>query len=295
MKGPPSLRDGPLALEGLFSSRTQARRVSKALSGLEPNAVSYGCMFDALVNNGNLDMALNLLAEMKRSERSIRPNTVIYSTLIKGCAQNKQVLQSQHPNGTCLAFPPQAQVLHQLLGQKGCLCAALQLEQALQLFQEMKAQGVEVNTVTYNSLVDACARVGAMDKAATLLTDMLEEGWFQPSCLSLAFSYKSSASTAEATGRAPVLAGIKPDLITFSTVIKGYCVHGQMDKGLCLLKAMKERNINPDGVLYNSLLDGCVKAGVRSVTSSLRRSHVSRHLPRQRVLCLLLRSALLCA
>lgn len=36
-----------------------------------------------------------------------------------------------------------------------------------------------------------------------------------------------------------------------------------MDKGLLLLKAMKQKNINPDGVLYNSLLDGCVRSGVR--------------------------------
>lgn len=67
-------------------------------------------------------------------------------------------------------------------------------------------------------------------------------------------------------------AGIKPDLITFSTLIKGYCAHGQMDKGLLLLKAMKQKNINPDGVLYNSLLDGCVRAGVSAAADACRSS-----------------------
>ncbi|CDI74027.1 PPR repeat-containing protein, putative [Eimeria praecox] len=151
--------------------------------GLKPNAVSYGCIFDALVSNGAMDLALKLLADMKASNQPVRPNTVMYSTLIKGY-------------------------------------------QALSLFEEMAAQGVEINTVTYNSLLDVCARVGAMDRAASLLDDMLQKG-------------------------------VQPDLITFSTIIKGYCAHGQMDKGLLLLKAMKQKNINPDGVLYNSLLDGC--------------------------------------
>ncbi|CDJ37708.1 PPR repeat-containing protein, putative [Eimeria tenella] len=103
----------------------------------------------------------------------------------------------------------------------------------------MAAQGVEINTVTYNSLLDVCARVGAMDRAASLLDDMLQKG-------------------------------VQPDLITFSTIIKGYCAHGQMDKGLLLLKAMKQKNINPDGVLYNSLLDGCVRSGYRAAYNVLQ-------------------------
>ncbi|XP_026193169.1 uncharacterized protein LOC34622298 [Cyclospora cayetanensis] len=111
----------------------------------------------------------------------------------------------------------------------------------------MATFGVEVNTVTYNSLLDVCARVGAMDRAAALLDDMLKKG-------------------------------VQPDLITFSTIIKGYCAHGQMDKGLLLLKAMKQKSISPDGVLYNSLLDGCVRAGYRAaydVLQNMRREGVT--------------------
>lgn len=118
----------------------------------------------------------------------------------------------------------------------------------------MKSQHISINTVTYNTLVDACARVGAMDKAAWLLDDMLSSG-------------------------------IEPDLITFSTIAKGYmlhniyqglsifmlsryCVQGDVQRALQLLKAMTDRGIKADGILYNSLLDGCVRASVR--ISSMR-------------------------
>lgn len=60
----------------------------------------------------------------------------------------------------------------------------------MRIHEEMKALGISINTVTYNTLVDACARVGAMDKAAKLLEDML-------------------------------VSGVEPDLITFSTIAKG--------------------------------------------------------------------------
>ncbi|KAL8428898.1 hypothetical protein ACSSS7_006906 [Eimeria intestinalis] len=199
---------------------------SASPSGLKPNAVSYGCILDALVSNGALDLALKLLAEMKASDQAIRPNTVMYSTLIKGCAQSKQA--SSTGNRTS-AFT--------LRNDTWPHFRSSDLDQALALFEEMSAQGIEVNTVTYNSLLDVCARVGAMDRAAMLLDDMLKNG-------------------------------VKPDLITFSTIIKGYCAHGQMDKGLFLLKAMKQKNISPDGVLYNSLLDGCVRAGAQQIKPS---------------------------
>lgn len=59
-------------------------------SGLQPNAVAYGCMYDALVSNGRVVEALELFEEMKR-EGAIQPNTIMYSTIIKGFAQGKQV------------------------------------------------------------------------------------------------------------------------------------------------------------------------------------------------------------
>lgn len=68
----------------------------RGASGLKPNAVSYGCIFDALVSNGAMDLALKLLADMKASNQPVRPNTVMYSTLIKGCAQTKQASTPAH-------------------------------------------------------------------------------------------------------------------------------------------------------------------------------------------------------
>ena len=53
---------------------------------------------------------------------------------------------------------------------------------------------------------------------------------------------------------------VLPDLITFSTLIKGYCRVKDIEKALELHNQMLERGIKADEVLYNSLLDGCLKA-----------------------------------
>jgi pentatricopeptide repeat protein len=53
---------------------------------------------------------------------------------------------------------------------------------------------------------------------------------------------------------------IKPDLITYSTMIKGYCREKNLEQALVTLDEMEKRGIKADEVLYNSLLDGCCKS-----------------------------------
>ena len=52
-----------------------------------------------------------------------------------------------------------------------------------------------------------------------------------------------------------------PDLVTYSTSVKGYCSSGELDKGLMILsQMMSEALFAPDEMMYNSLLDGCARS-----------------------------------
>merc|ERR1719310_113742 len=47
---------------------------------------------------------------------------------------------------------------------------------------------------------------------------------------------------------------------TYSTLVKGYCMDGDIDKGFAVLNDMtSKKKHEPDEILYNSLLDGCAK------------------------------------
>lgn len=52
----------------------------------------------------------------------------------------------------------------------------------------------------------------------------------------------------------------KPDLITYSTLIKGFCKDKNIDDAFKILNEMKFNKIEADEVLFNSLLDGCFKS-----------------------------------
>merc|ERR1719464_266263 len=78
-------------------------------------------------------------------------------------------------------------------------------------------------------MLDACAKCGAMNRASVLHEDMKE------TC-------------------------IEPDIITYPTIIKGYCIEGDVDRSFHVLEEMKsDEKFVPDEIMYNSILDGCAK------------------------------------
>merc|ERR1719261_319336 len=78
-------------------------------------------------------------------------------------------------------------------------------------------------------MLDANARTGKMDRADELFREMQASG-------------------------------VSPDVITYSTLVKGYCQAGDIDKGYQVLNEMVKNGVHePDEILYNSLLDGCAK------------------------------------
>merc|ERR1719450_2050973 len=54
--------------------------------------------------------------------------------------------------------------------------------------------------------------------------------------------------------------GNKPNVITYSTMLKGYCQNGNIQAAFKILEQMKsDDQLKPDEITYNSLLDGCAQ------------------------------------
>ncbi|PFH31151.1 pentatricopeptide repeat domain-containing protein [Besnoitia besnoiti] len=191
------------------------------LAGLQPNAVAYGCMYDALVSNGRVVEALELFEEMKR-EGQIQPNTIMYSTIIKGFAQAKQ------------------------------------LDRALKMYAEMQENGVAINTVTFNSIVDACARVGAMDKAAMLLEDMLSQG-IKPDLITFSTIIKGYCVHGEMNKALHLLTAmrerqIKPDGVLYNSLLDGCVKTGRVSLCEYLWEEMQREDIAPSNFTLTILI-----------------------------------------
>merc|ERR1719221_1027350 len=97
--------------------------------------------------------------------------------------------------------------------------------------QEMVRERMEFSITTYNTLIDACARNCEMVRVPKFLDDMAK-------------------------------LKIEPNVITYSTILKGYCQENRLDQAFDLLEDMKKtRQFTPDEIAYNTLLDGCARHG----------------------------------
>lgn len=169
-------------------------------SHVVPTCVTLGCMVEALVSNGDPDSGYDLIHEIQAEEKEKGGksvvNAVIYGTVLKGFAHQKK------------------------------------FSRVWSVYQEMLAIETDFTIVTFNTVIDACARCEELHRIPTLLTDMDR-------------------------------LGIPPNIITYGAILKGYCQEGKLDKAYELLQSMRETtDFTPDEIMYNSLLDGCARQGL---------------------------------
>jgi len=155
--------------------------------------VTYGCMINACVKCSQTSKALEIFRDMQKRHKQC--NTILYTTLIKGYGNEKDV------------------------------------DTAMLLFREMKETGVPYNTIAYNSIIDVCIKCGEITKGEDFFREIICDG-----------------------------SPVQPDLITYSTLLKGYCQAGDLDKALQVAATIKASGMQCDELVYNTLMDGCVKA-----------------------------------
>lgn len=98
---------------------------------------------------------------------------------------------------------------------------------SLSLVREMRAVGIEIDSVIYNTALATCVSANQADQARSLLDEMDSVG------------------------------GVS-DVITYNTLAKGYAKSGRMDQCFELYELMRKRGIPPSQVTYGILLDGCI-------------------------------------
>ncbi|KAJ1380671.1 Tetratricopeptide-like helical domain superfamily [Sesbania bispinosa] len=54
---------------------------------------------------------------------------------------------------------------------------------------------------------------------------------------------------------------VKPDLVSYNTVIKAFCEMGSFDSAVSMLVEMEEKGVSPDLITFNTLLDGLYAKG----------------------------------
>lgn len=193
-----------------------------------PSHVTLGILVKAYGQGGDVSRVLKVWNEM--AEQRQHANAVTYGCMIDACVKCGHLQKAVEIFQDMKAHKRHRNTILYTMLIKGHGLDK-NLGAALALFHEMRDEGVPCNTITYNSIIDVCIKCSVMDTAEELFREM----------------------TAPASH-------VQPDLITYSTLLKGYCHIGDLDKALQVAETIKACGLKCDELVYNTLVDGCVKA-----------------------------------
>jgi len=179
-------------IEGAWNAWREMRR-----QHILPISVTVGCMVEALVTNGDIEAGYELVQELCQDEATAPlVNAVIYGSIVKGFSHKRSFVR------------------------------------VWQVYDEMIAKNLKFSIVTFNTLIDACARSGELNRLPMLLKDIDAQD-------------------------------LKLGIVTYSAILKGYCQANRLDEAFELVESMKKTtDLVPDEIMFNSLLDGCARQGL---------------------------------
>merc|ERR1719387_953482 len=192
--------------------------------GIQATSVTMGCMVAALVTNGRVEDAWDLIQLVHENE-DMRPtlNTVIHSTVLKGFSQLRQV------------------------------------DRVFMVYAQMSNFDIPCNVISYNTMIDACARCGAMDRVPKLLEDMqrsnLQADLVTYSTLVKGYSLDGKMSHAfKILEEMKATKHLKPDEIMCNSLLEGCAREHRVDLALSLLEQMKEFGVSPSNCTLSILV-----------------------------------------
>ena len=201
--------------------------------GVYPSKITYAIMIKGYGQFYDLDRAFKIFEEMKNN--SITPNEIIYGCLLHACVRCADIkkltlvyneIKANHIDMNIVIYT----TLIRAYTKAKDFATALDVYHTL-----LKDDKVKVNIIAHNAMLDCCVESNKLSKMNEIYVQIKE-------------SFYADENQPQ------------PDLITYSTVIKGYAKEGDMKKVFDIYQFLKNGNdFKLDEVIYNSILDGCVK------------------------------------
>ncbi|KAK7410880.1 hypothetical protein VNO78_02076 [Psophocarpus tetragonolobus] len=150
-------------------------------------------------------------------------------------------------------------------------------QQALQIFNEMQQQSVVPDQITMLSVISASAHVGALVQAKWIHTYAHKNGFGRavPVNNALIDMYAKCGNL----DRARQVFDNMPrkNVISWSSMLNAFAMHGDADGAIDLFHRMKQHNIEPNGVTFIGVLYACSHAGLVEEGRKFFSSMINKH------------------
>merc|ERR1719387_3096720 len=208
--------------------------------GVQPSITTYNALCDACARNGVMERVPQLLEDMKA--RKLVPNLITYGSVLKGhCLKGDiraafEVLDDMR-NSTKLK--PDEIMYNTLLD--GCAQANL-CEEGLKILQTMQQEGIRPSNYTLSILVKLMSHARRLDQAFSLVDQLTKKYRFKPNAPvygNLVQACLVNKDLQRALGLLEQMAKdrVTPDVRTYCCLIRTYLSGGLLDNAALVFRA----------------------------------------------------------
>ncbi|KAI3720519.1 hypothetical protein L2E82_31506 [Cichorium intybus] len=266
-------------LYGKCREMVNARKVFDGM--LVRNEVTWTCVIDGYSTNGNCLEAKKLFDEMPQRKKASW-NAMIKGFVKSGDLVTSKILFDEMPDKGMVSFTTMidgyakagdmasARCLFDESPEKDIVCWSAMItgyaqngqpKEAIKIFSEMISQNVKPDEYAMVSLISACAQAGDWE-VAKWVDSYISESSIDLSQNHVAATLVNMNAKCGNLERAESLFERmhRRDLISYSSMIQGYSVHGNGVKAVALFRRMLEEGMIPDDVAVTVVLNACTHA-----------------------------------
>lgn len=133
--------------------------------------------------------------------------------------------------------------------------------EAIGLFDQMYSNNLKMDEVTFLTAIQACSNLGYLEKGKWIHHKLITYGISKNTYIDTALTDMYAKC-----GDLPMAQGVfdsmlERNVVSWSAMIGGYGMHGQIDTAISLFNIMVESGVKPNDVTFMNILSACSHAG----------------------------------
>ncbi|KAK1588514.1 hypothetical protein Q3G72_024232 [Acer saccharum] len=136
------------------------------------------------------------------------------------------------------------------------------VEQALASFCELLRMGLEPDHITVLSLISACVQVNNLNLTNSVMAWLIQKGFYKDVAVSNALIDLYARCGSISIAKKLFESLLVKDVVSWGVMINGFGLHGDGEAALDLFVQMQLSGVRPDDITYLSVLSACSHAGL---------------------------------
>lgn len=134
-------------------------------------------------------------------------------------------------------------------------------EEAICLFDEMYSKYLDIDDITFLSVIQACGNAGLIDKGKWIHHKLITFGVKKDMYIDTALTNMYARCGSLHMARKVFNNMTERSIVSWSTMIGNYAIHGHIDDSLSLFNEMIRLGIKPNDITFMNIISACSHAG----------------------------------